>query len=476
MNIQSELKKALVNSLLGKYSLYILQMASVAILARLFSPEVFGVVATAQVFVMFFQMLATSGLAPAIVFQESVSVAMRNGIFTFSLILGMILAFVFILLAKPLFEWFEFSQGQIVFYVLAPCVLFSSLSMIPMASLQKDAKFIVIARAEIFAESIALIACLIASNYWEPISALALKFMLVPILRFFFYYLSSGKTVIGRAIFGREISQVKTLYAYAKYQVAFNVLNFFASNVDNLLIAKFFGASSLGIYEKTYQVMRYPLQLFTFAITPALQPVFTKYKNNPQIIYNEYIGVTYKLALVGLLSSAAMYQNAHDIVFILFGDQWFEAVPFLQILAISIPIRMVLSSTGGVYQAFGETKSMFYCGAFSSVVTCLAIFWGILSESILVLCQALVVSYFINFLQCFYVLYRSVFIGQRIKKFAILCLVLSLGLLNLLFEVNTDIASLSYYGSFLNITKTSIITSIPLIFIFLLLRTKRVKK
>ncbi len=470
MKIKSELRKAILNSLLGKYSLYILQLASIAILARMFTPDVFGIVAAAQVFVMFFQMLATSGLAPAIVFQEKVSAAMRDGVFSFSLIVGIVLALVFVLIAQPLFEWFEFKEGQVVFYVLAPCVLFSSLAMVPMASLQKDAKFLIIARAEIFAEVLSLGACIAASFYWSDISALALKFLLVPILRFIFYYFSSAKTTIGIPSFGKEIAQVKKLYAYAKYQISFNILNFLASNLDNILIAKYFGPASLGVYEKTYQVMRYPLQLFTFAITPALQPILTKYKHEPKIVFDEYFSVTYKLALVGVFSSSVMYWNSRDIIFFLFGEQWFDAVPYLQILAISIPIQMVLSSTGGIYQAFGQTKAMFYCGAFSSVVTLIAIFYGVYDESIISLCRALVIAYCINFMQCFYVLYKTVFKGQRKVNFIKLCALLSLGAINLFFEPITGVSIPTYLDSFLNITITSICVIIPLSVIFLAMR------
>ena len=470
MEIKAELKKAIVSSLLGKYALYLLQIASVAILARLFSPEVFGVVAAAQVFVMFFQMLATSGLAPAIVFQESVSKTMRDGVFSFSLLLGMTLAVVFLLIAEPLYSWFGFSQGLIVFYVLAPCVLFSSLSMIPMASLQKDAKFLIIARAEIFSETIALVSCIVASFYWSAISALALKFLLVPILRFVFYFWSSHNTSIGGPRFGKQVEQVKILYAYAKYQIAFNILNFFASNADNVLIAKFFGASSLGVYEKTYQVMRYPLQLFTFAITPALQPILTKYKHRPDVVFSEYFGVANKLALVGVFSATVMYWNAQDIVFFLFGDQWFAAVPYLQILAISIPIQMVLSSTGGVYQAFGATKAMFFCGAFSSVVTLSAIGYGIANQSIIILCQALVIAYCVNFLQCFYVLYKTVFVRQSAKSFVLLCALLSLGYANLLFEPSSKTLDMDYFDSFLAILVTCCLIVPPLAMLFLFMR------
>jgi O-antigen/teichoic acid export membrane protein len=436
VSASNQLKKAILNSLLGKYSLYVFQIISVAVLSRLFSPEDFGIIAAAQVFAMFFQMLAMSGLGPAVVHQETVPANMRNGIFSFSLIIGLVLALIFLLSAETLFYWFGFDDGLIVFYTLVPCVFFTSLSMMPLASLQKDTLFLVIARAEIFAEICAFLICIVASFYFSGITALALKFLFVPVVRFIFYYIFSAQTTIGRPLFGREITQVVKLYNYAKYQVAFNILNFFAVNLDNILVAKYFGAASLGIYEKTYQVMRYPLILFTFAITPALQPVLTKYKNQPKIVFEAYFNIAQKLAMVGVFSATVIYWNAADIVFILFGDQWFATTPYLQILALSIPAQMVLSSTGGVYQAFGETKTMFYCGVFGSAMIISAVAYGIFAESLIVLCSLLVAAFTVNFIQCFIMLYRTVFVNLNVKKGIYLFLLVNFVLLNLFFDAH----------------------------------------
>lgn len=437
------------------------------VLARLFTPEQFGVIAAAQVFLMFFQMLAISGLAPAVVYQEAVPNTMRDGVFSFTCLLGFLLAIVFLLVAKPLYNWFGFETGIFVFYALPVCVFFSALAMMPVASLQKDAKFIVIARAEILSELIAFLACIVLSRYIDGLIALAFKFILVPVLRFIFYYLFSKNTVVGMPRLGRDVKQVLVLYDYAKYQVAFNILNFFSRNLDNLLIAKFFGASLLGVYEKTYQVMRYPLQLFTYAITPALQPILTKYKAQPDIVYKEFSVVAFRLALVGLFSATILYWHATDVVFILFGDQWFAAVSFLKILAISIPLQMVMSSTGGVFQAFGATKAMFKCGVFSSIVTISAVLAGIYYLDIELMCYLLVAAFSVNYIQCFYMLHRTVFKEQDSKKTIFLGFLVFSVFLNFIFLGDNSGSVSSYFDAVLSISKSVLFLSIPMVLLFI---------
>ena len=93
--LAADLKKALLHSLLGKYVLYIIQLVSMMVLARLIAPEIFGVVAAVSVIAMFFQMIGVSGLTPAIVYQEKVDATLRNSIFTFTLLIGLVLAALF---------------------------------------------------------------------------------------------------------------------------------------------------------------------------------------------------------------------------------------------------------------------------------------------------------------------------------------------------------------------------------------------
>jgi PST family polysaccharide transporter len=172
------------------------------------------------------------------------------------------------------------------------------------------------------------------------------------------------------------------------------------------------------------------------------------------------------LAFVGLFSATVIYWRAADIVYILFGEQWFGAVPYLKILALSIPVQMVLSSTGGVYQAFGATKSMFVCGVFGSAITVSAILLGVYQNDLIIICMALVIAFCINFLQCFYMLYRTIFVGESVKLLVGLVSLIGLGFVNVIFDTNNKPESLEYIHSISSIVTTSLLTSLILVLLF----------
>tara|TARA_Y100001956_G_scaffold77727_1_gene88542 strand:- start:1818 stop:3257 length:1440 start_codon:yes stop_codon:yes gene_type:complete len=468
LKLAKEINAALLTSLTGKYALYIFQLLSLAIISRLFSPEVFGVVAAFQVFILFFQMLATSSLTSAVVYEETITAHQRNGIFSFSLCVGFTGSLIFYLITPSIANWLGIEDASSLSWVLAFNVLFSSLSMLPMASLQKDTKFLVVARAEIIAELLSFVGCVALYYIGLRLEALASKLMIVPLMRFVMYYHASASTSIGRPKFGKDIKQTYKLFAVAKYQMGFNVLNFFSRNLDTLLISKFFGVHLTGVYEKSYQLMRYPLQLFTFAITPALQPVFTKYKHSPQIIESEYYRIVFNLVLIGIFSSIVLFWKADEVVFILFGPQWNDTADILRILAVTIALQMVLSSSGGVFQAFGATREMFKCGVFSSVMNVSAIVLGVWLLDVRVLCFLLCISFLTNFLQCFYVLHKHIFKSKFGGRTYVLFSLVLVPYLNLFLVSEVSNSVTSYYSAIQDTGFFSLATAIIVGLIFVL--------
>ncbi|MCU4674819.1 oligosaccharide flippase family protein [Catenovulum sp. 2E275] len=430
--LNKELNRAIIHSLTGKYSLYIFQILSLAVLSRIFTPEMFGALAAVQMLVMFFQLVSNSGLAPAVVYQDKIDRDIRDGLFSFTFLFACGLTLIFLLFGSGLLNWLGLAEYETLVYVLAVSVFSSALSMLPAACLQKDAKFLAMAQAEIFAELVAFSVC-IAMYYADfGFIALAMKFALTPLFRLIFYYLKAGNTTLGRPKFGKQIGAIKLFFDFAKFQFLFQLVNFFSRNLDTLLITKYFGAATIGFYEKSYQVMRYPLQLFTFAITPALQPVLTKYKGQPELVETAYYRVIYKLALLGCAVAFVLFWAADDVVFIMFGAQWHQTAPILSLLAVSIPLQMVLSSTGGVYQAFGFTKQQLWCGLFSAATNVTAISLGVYWHDLELLCLLLVSAFIINYLQCFILLQFMVFKTGLHFRFWLISLLILLPYCNLL--------------------------------------------
>lgn len=402
--IQGELGRALIKSMTGRYALYIVQMLSLMILARVFTPELFGIFAVIQVFATFFILFSEMGFGPALINQEEIPNEMRDGIFSVTALMGLSIAVIFLLLSPLISEFYEDKIYETLVIPVAVSVLFNTLSIVPLAILQREQKFILIAGGDIAAEIMSVLVVFILLTLVPPIFALSSKPLTISIIRSFSLWYLSGTSLIGKPLFGRHFYHIKKLLSFSTFQLGFNVMNYFSRSLDNILVGKYLGVSSLGVYDKAYQLMRYPLMLLTFAMTPAIQPVLTKIKNDKNEFERLHNQLVNYLAIAGLVAGVSIYFLAEFIVLILLGEQWGEVSNILKLLSVTIPIQMMLSSSGGFFQAAGRADLLFYCGVFSSIVNVIAIILGIYFGSLESLCLALIISFSINFIQCYVVL------------------------------------------------------------------------
>jgi PST family polysaccharide transporter len=410
--INDELKKSVFLSLAGKYSHYAMQLISLMILARVFSISDFGIVAILTVLATFFMLIGEFGLGPALISKENIYPKLRESSFLLSAILGLIVFFIFSFLG-PLIASF-YNQPAYTYLVLltAASVLFYSTSTVPLASLQKDSMFIHIGFSEVCSEIITLSVILIFWLYFPNFSLiiLASKPLCYSFFRFLFLYFFCKNTKTGRPRFSFkfDLSSLRSIYAFSKYQFASNFFVYVSRNLDNILVGKYFSVDTLAIYEKSYQIMRYPLQLLSFAFTPAIQPVLTKIRNDKTEFTSAYSYFSIRLSIIAGFSSVIFYFLADYIVLIILGKKWLDVSEYLKIFAISLPFQIVLSSTGAFFQAANKPDLLFKCTLFSVVTNTFSIVSGIYSGDIIFLCYAICCSFYLNYLQCNYALLRFV--------------------------------------------------------------------
>ena len=405
----SELFTAIFKSALGRYAVYAVNLLSLIVLARIFTPDVFGSISAVMVFFAFFQVLAEVGLAPAIINLNNLVPEDRNGLFGLTIMVGVALATIFTF-TGPIFSMFYGLPriSEVVPYISASLLFFAA-SILPNALLLREQAFFHMAIVGLAAEMLSTGVSICLAQLIDPLHALASKGLISAATLFCVCWYFSGNTEFGRPVPGRKFSAIKPLLGFSGYQFGFNFINYFSRNLDNILVGKFMGASTLGIYDKAYQLMKYPLMLLTFAAAPAIQPVMRKYANDPlqsEVIHRD---LTFKLSMVGSVAGLITLVSADWIVLIVLGDQWLEAIPLISVLATAIPVQVVLSSSGSFFQAMNRADLLFRSGALSGAVMASSIVVGVIQRDLETMCWFLVLGFHINFLQVYHCMYREIF-------------------------------------------------------------------
>ena len=395
--------------MLGRYAVYAVNLLSMMLLARIFTPETFGTVAAIMVFFVFFQLMAEAGLGPAIINLNHLALDDRNGLFGLTLVIGLLLAALFAALAPGFLAFYQLPRVDEVVPYIALSVPFFAASIVPNALLLREQAFFRIANGGLAAEVLSTAGTITLTQFIDPLHALAAKGAFSAATLFFVLWFFSAKTEFGRPMPGPKFSAIKPLLSFSGYQFGFNFINYFSRNLDNILVGKYMGATTLGNYDKAYQLMRYPLLLLTFAMTPAIQPVIREHAGDPRKVEEIHRDFTFKLSLLGAAAGLAMYVLAEWIILIALGKQWLDVVPIIRILAIAVPVQVVLSTSGSFFQAMNRADLLFACGVFSAGVMVSAIVLGIAARDIEVLCWGLVAAFHVNFIQAYYYMYRKIF-------------------------------------------------------------------
>src|SRR5690554_6705937 len=125
-NISKEIQSGSFFLFIGRYSNIIVQIIITGILARLISPEEFGVVAIAMVFILFFNSLSAFGFGPAVVQQKKIRKLDVDSLFWTTFVQGVFLVLIFLLFSPLIVKFYGNHDLENVLLCLSIAIFFSS--------------------------------------------------------------------------------------------------------------------------------------------------------------------------------------------------------------------------------------------------------------------------------------------------------------------------------------------------------------
>lgn len=415
--MSSKLNKAIINTLVGRFSVYIVQLILLMSYARIFTPNEFGLVASIVIVVVFFQLLSDIGIGPALINEKNVSRSDISGAFTFTLVLGLLLSIVLYLLSPKIAYYYQDDIFEVLIVLVIPSVLFSCLSIVPYTCVVKDLKFKSIATVETIAHLTSFLLIMLLLEKYENVYLLAIKNSFYSGIRFLVLYILSRSTTWGQAYLTTNLTIIYRIKKFASYQFGFGIINYFSRNTDNILIAKNLGSESLGVYDQAYQLMKYPIQLTSFALGSAIQPVLSNHKNDLEYIENEHNKLTQKLIALSVIIALGIHFNSKLIVNILLGGNWDLVIPIIEIFNYSIPVQMISATCGGFFQSIGRADLLFSAGVRGAVIFIICIGISIVTfKDVNSVAYAVSISFYLNYVSIYYLLFKKGFKGD-IRRF-----------------------------------------------------------
>ncbi len=321
----------------------------------------------------FVMMVQDIGLSQAVVTTPNLTHAQTSTIFWINAALSLLLALLFALAAPLIAAFFDEPRLMAPALALAGSVLVSGLATQHFANLTKSLRFGTLALIDVASTLLGFGAAVAIAWYAPGIWALVASVLV-----------GMGVGLVGawataRWLPGRpaRFAEVRELLRLGAGLSTFTLSNFFARNLDNVMIGRWAGAVQLGFYDRAYKLLLFPLQQINNPIGRVMIPVLSRLGDEPHRYRHAYRRTIQLMLMITLPGVAFMLMFAEPLVVALMGPRWQPAAIIFTWLAVAALHQPMSSTFGWLFVSQRRGGEFARWGVFNMVTSVLAFAVGL---------------------------------------------------------------------------------------------------
>ena len=354
----------------------IIQVASTSILARILSPEDYGVMAMVAVVTAFARLFTDLGLSSSTIQRKTLTQEQISTLYWINVLIGGIVALI-VAACSPIVAWFYHRPELLGLTCLVSLnFLISGFGSQQSALLVRSMQFARKAIANLSGLMVALLVSItLALNgfgYWSlAIGSVCGSFTTVVLLN---------------AVSGWRPSRpsrntgIGSMLKFGSNVTAFDFCNYFARNLDNIVIGRRWGTEVLGLYNRAYQLLLFPINNLRAPINAVAFPALSRLQDQPQKYRLYFRRIVALLAFLSMPLTTMLFIGSGPLIELLLGREWKGVVPLFAILALPSFIQPSWSLLGVVMLSCGKSGRYFKFGAVNSIVVSagflIGVHWG----------------------------------------------------------------------------------------------------
>ncbi len=340
----------------GRWASRSIGLFSTVILARLLSPEDFGLLAIAALVVSFAELITQRGQRLAVVQKTDPDPDFINSAWTVTLLSGIFFGLIVLALAPYIARYFGDARAEFVIYAMSLRIFMMGFENIGMMLYIKDFNFkndfLVNIFEKIFPFFITLILAFYFRNYWALVIGLLAGHFGVIVTTYFMH------SYRPRICF-RKISEV---WAFSGWVLIESVGSFFTLRIDRFFIPGVGGASSMGHYHVGADLARLPTFELFMPLNRAFFPAYARLQHSPREMINTFVNILSVSAIICIPVSVGFAIVADEAVRFIYGEKWAPMVQVVSWISVNAGVLAMLSTFYPVLQASGR-------GRLSAVIT-----------------------------------------------------------------------------------------------------------
>jgi lipopolysaccharide exporter len=329
----------------------VLQVLFAAVMARLLTPEVFGLVAMTQLVLNFGNYFAEMGIGVALVQKLKLTTLDIRAGFTSTVALGGVVSAV-VWFASPLIAGI-FNEPDVVpvLQFMGLSLLLTGLGSTSQSLLHREMRFREVALINVGSYAIGYFAlgltlAALGAGVWSLVwAALAQS-----ALRSVMWYARVRHTL--RPTF--RVAAYKPLYGFGGRVSIISFLEYIGLNLDIFMVGRYLRTGALGQYSRGNMLVQVPLYQLMESMSQVLFPSFSQLQLDTERARRAYLSVVGLAAAFLIPMCFGMAAASREIVLVVLGDQWLPVITILPILAVNGSFLVLTHFAGVVAEATAE--------------------------------------------------------------------------------------------------------------------------
>lgn len=331
MSLGLQAGKGFLWTALERFGQQILSGVTFIILARLLTPEVFGLAGMLMIFFAVSQSFIDSGMGQALIREKEITDQDRATVFWLNFFMSLLFYGILYISAPLIARFYEQPELTNLTRFMGLSIIFNGVAIIQRSELTQRLEFKKQAYAQIPALILASVIAITLAYLGYGVWSLATQYVLVGFCSSILLWLMAPAKIV--MTWSRE--SFNRLFDFGYKLLISGLLNTTFDHIYKLIIGKFFMAATLGFYTQAQKLQNLASQSLVTIIQKVTYPLLAKTAGNNERLkqaYRKVIQGSSSLVFPGMLLLIIL---AEPIMIYILGKEWLPAAPFLQLLCLS---------------------------------------------------------------------------------------------------------------------------------------------
>ncbi len=348
-------RKVAVSSALmiaARFAVRGISILSALILVRLLQPEDFGLVALAAVFITMAEVMTQTGMGMAVVRRADADRDFYDTAWTLNLLRGLLLGGLLAATAEWQADLLDEPRVSGVVMIVALTTALSGLGSPGWFRMQRELQYDKIFRLQVVTHilsfSFTLTLAFILQSYWcLVLGNLLASFLVIPIG----YWMAPHRPRFC-------LRYWKELLHFSKWMLASNACGAIEGQAANLVIGRFVGLSTLGMWQMSYQFAAVPVTELAVPIRGPVYAGYARVRHNPDLLKRHFLGGFGLVATTIIPLSIGIALVAPEIERIALGPAFAGSATFIALCALWAMIDALAHFTFNLFIILGVQHRM----------------------------------------------------------------------------------------------------------------------